>query len=243
MNALWIAAVLALSAGSSGQAGYVFECIGYHNTGAKCTKSWVPTIIAFGDSQSLGYSRLARENLFDHADYRHDDWGSDAGEPARPTRSYGRINDGTSVQLLQHMKDALQDRFYTAIVFNAGNHDSRVNRFGIPHVTLDVYRTEIEAASQLAKKHASVVIWVDTMPIPSGLPKNEGFVAGGERPYNSIADEIAHAHGLYILHMKDAQHIPDNIHYTHAGSADLAKQVADCVTAALSRQETETCRK
>jgi hypothetical protein len=104
-----------------------------------------------------------------------------------------------------------------------------------------VYRNEIEAAAQSAEQHASIVIWIDTMPSYVGINPAEGIPLGGEVPYNEVADEIAKAHGFYILHMHDAQHRLHDIHYTHAGSFALGKQVAECVKLALMDSESETC--
>jgi hypothetical protein len=139
------------------------------------------------------------------------------------------------------MQLVLSGRFYHVITFNAGIHDFRVNRFGIPHVTPDLYKDEIEAAARSAEQHAGIVIWIDTMPSYVGINPAEGIPLGGEVPYNEVADQIAKAHGFYILHMDDAEHRQRDIHYTRAGSFALGKQLAECVKLALIGSESANC--
>lgn len=218
------------------------------NSDADSVKYVLPTVIAYGDSQSIGYSGHARYDLRNKADYRHDDWDNDGYAPVDRPYFYAlqakhAVNDGTSAQLLARMKTTLNNKTYTVIVFNAGTHDLKRGIYhpNTPIVSLDSYRNNIEAAARLAEQHASVVIWVDTMPIPEGVLLDTP--ANAERPYNLIADEIAHKHRFYVLHMKDAQHRPNNIHYTADGDIALAQQVSDCVLTALSLQRTESCHK
>jgi|GEM_PF-3943524 len=236
LNKLGIAAVLATL--------YLIAC----NSDADSAKTMRPTVIAYGDSQSQGYSGHARYDLRNDVDYRHDDWDQDGFAPVDRPYFYAlqakhAVNDGTSAQLLARMKATLIGRTYTVILFNAGDHDLKrgIHHPTTPIVPLDAYRKNIEAAAQLAEQHASVVIWVDTLPIPDGvLPYTPGGLEGS---YNTVADEIAHKHGFYVLHLKDAEHKPNNIHYTTIGDIALAQQVADCVMTVLSQQETGACHK
>ena len=207
-----------------------------------------PTVISYGDSHSIGYSGHARYDLRNNVDYRHDDWDNDGYAPVDRPYFYAlqakhAVNDGTSVQLLARMKETLSDKTYTIIIFNAGNHDLKRGKYhpNTPIVPIAAYRNNIEAAAKLAEQHASIVIWVDTMPIPAGALLDTP--AGAEKSYNKVADAVVKKHGFYILHMKDAQHFPGDIHYTAAGDIALAQQVSDCVMTALSQQETESCHK
>lgn len=223
-------------------AGYLFECTGYNNTGKACTKAWVPAVLSFGDSQNIGYSVGARQYLYDTADFRHDDCQFvGRALPARPVGFCGHYNDGNAIQLAARMRTILPDHFYSVITFNSGIHDFRLNGLGTPHVPLDVYKKEIEAAAQLAGQHANIVIWIDTMPSYAGINPAERIPVGGEIPYNQAADAIAKAHGFYILHMHDAEHRPHDIHYTRDGSFALGKQVAECVKLALTNSGSATC--
>lgn len=230
MKILWIA-VLALAGchntSSPSPNGYAYVCV---RGPSGCTTVLMPTAVAFGDSHSEGYSGPARNFLYGTVDYVHD-WNRDTG------RLY---NDGNSIQLAERMQVALNAQFYSVILYNAGNHDLKI-KHGHAQVALDVYRNEIETAAQSAEQHAAIVIWVDTLPIPAGIIPD--VKAGAEKPYNEIADAIAKAHGFYILHLKDAEHIPGNIHYTKSGNEALGRQVADCVLLALSDSESSRCHR
>ena len=234
---------------SSTNAGYAYECLPAAETNPACQKAWVPTVLDGGESVSLGFSGPARVDLADSVDFRHDDWDAeDIAPDPRPyfyaaVVSHG-INDGNSLQLLQRMEVALNDRFYSVIVLNSVTHDITLDKHtGLPEVGLADYRANVEALAQLAEQHASSVIWLNTPPIPEGSLGPE-VPASEVQTYNAAADEVAHAHGFYVLDVPGTDHLPGaNVHYTGEGYDILGKEVADCVLTALEDSASAQCHR
>ena len=93
-------------------------------------------------------------------------------------------------------------------------------------------------ATRLKQTGASV-IWCETTPVPEGA---KGRVPGDAKRYNLAAakemDEVGDIQidALYDFANQYAQQRPVNVHYTSAGSAALAEQVAKSVRAALAER-------
>ena len=206
-----------------------------------------PTAIDFGDSVSLGYSGPARFDLNGKVDYRHNPW-MDENIAAYNSDYYfwnetkHGENDGWSYTLLVTMEQELSDQHYNVILFNAGLHDAQKNR----QTTLSAYRLNLEAIATLAAKHADYVIWVDTTPVPADVDAASGMLGTPEDaqiPYNAVAEDVARAHGFYILNLDSQNQLPHNVHYTFEGYKYLGKQVSACILLVLERTYSNRCHK
>ena len=140
------------------------------------------------------------------------------------------------------MATHLKKKSYTVIVFNAGLHDTQtdISRYGCGRTSLEVYRKNLEHAASAAKAHASIVIWVNTTPIPTGAHDQ---IPGSQTSYNEVADSLAKEHGFYILETTAEGQKSQNIHFTSHGYSTLGKLVSDCILAALNNQQNNICHK
>lgn len=216
------------------------------------TEGSLPTAIDFGDSVSLGTTAAARHDLCGVVDYRHDKWEKGdinvCGENYLPyfkgqVIAHANNNGYSATELSAMKKQLIPDAHYNVILFNSGLHDMQdsVRYPGQRNVPLDAYRANLEAISALVEKHADVVIWINTTPIPVGATNFPGFPAGEQDVYNPVAEAVAREHGFYILDIEARDQIPNNIHFESSGYEFLGSQVKDCVLAAMQQQETQTC--
>lgn len=237
MNKLWIAALLLTLAGRADGT------------------SMQPIGIDWGDSDSIGWVPIARENLYSTVDFRHDHWekGGFEPEPNHESDYISRVasasaNDGDSRQLLKTMEQELTaGTHYNVCVFNAGDHDVRMAHFhGAPHlinlIPIDHYRDNLKAIMDLIRQHCDVAIWVKTPPIASDVDATYGFFRASDvRKYNAVAEGIAKEHGFYILETTIDGIIPNDVHFTAAGYKLFGTRVSDCVLLALAGSESGTC--
>lgn len=250
MHKLWMVALVFMLAGcrDSSTQGYIYECSPATELDKNCQKLWLPTVLDGGESISQGFSSIARLDLATQADFRHDDWDNGNIFPQDNTYFTGAvadrsINDGNSLQLLERMEVALNGRYYSALVLNSVTHDITLTWSGAPEVSPAHYRDNLEALAQLAEQHASVVIWMNTPPIPEGS-LGPYVPASQVQVYNAIADEVAHEHGFYVLDVPGIDHLPGaNVHYTAEGYKILGREVADCVLVGLEGLFTDQCHR
>ncbi len=245
MKTSWIAAMLVF-AGMSG-------------SGTYAAAPSVPTADDFGDSVSLGYTGHARLKLQGIVDFRHDVWDDGDIPPVDKPYFYGQImedgdNDGTSFTLLARVTTHLTGKHFDVILFNSGIHDFQPFK-GHVRVGLDAYRKNLEAVAKVVEQHADTVIWVDTTDVPLGMDmtpaQSKARVAIGkyvvpahaQLPYNQAAQQIAKANGFYILNISSTGQIPQNVHFTAAGSRLQGEEVSACVLLALKHQQSDICHK
>jgi hypothetical protein len=82
------------------------------------------------------------------------------------------------------------------------------------------------------------ILWASTTVVPEGEPAR---FAGDETRYNVVADRVMRQHDVrtHDLHALTASFAPDmflaprDVHYSSAGSARIAEQVAAAIKAAL----------
>lgn len=194
----------------------------------------LPKVLIIGDSISIGYTPGLAERLRGIANVR------------RPDTNCGDTRAG-----LAHLDKWLGDTPWDVIHFNWGLHDlcyrhpeakvygnrDKVN--GTLSVSPEQYALNLEALVRRLKEAGATLIWASTTVVPEG---EAGRFVGDEIEYNTIAAEIMKRHGIAIndLHALSSGFPaslfvrPGDVHFTKAGSAKLAEQVADAVRSALN---------
>ncbi|MGB8169131.1 MAG: SGNH/GDSL hydrolase family protein [Chthoniobacteraceae bacterium] len=194
----------------------------------------LPRVMIIGDSISVGYTDEVRKLL--------------AGK-ANVHRVAG--NAGPSSSGIQKMAEwiAPTNGTWNVIHFNFGLHDLKLGTGGKdnhPYATSDGHQVSLEDyernLNQIVAKFkttGATLIWCSTTPVPAGKvdpPRQPDDVI----KYNEVARKVMIQNGvaiddLYALalpKLADIQ-LPHNVHYTREGYAELARQVAARIKAAL----------
>ncbi len=186
----------------------------------------LPNVLLIGDSISIAYTLPVRERLLQEANV----W--------RPA-----TNCGPTIRGVENLDGWLGDRHWDVIHFNFGLHDLRwmpvKNPAGndgkveeAPQVSLEDYEANLRTIVTRLKKTGAIVIWCETTPVPAESSKR---IEGDEENYNAVAAKVMREVGdirtdaLHAFAKSNAQQLSANVHYTPAGS----EQLADCVTASI----------
>ena len=191
----------------------------------------LPHVLLIGDSISIGYMVPARDQLKGVANV----W--------RPP-----TNCGPSTKGLESLESWLGDRKWDVIHFNFGLHDLKYmgpngqnladpnDKTSHQQVPIDQYSANLRKIAIRLKETGATVIWRETTPTPEGA---KGRVPGDSKKYNEAAAKVMEEVGeiqtdaMFEFALKEAEQLKANVHYTKAGSAKLAEQVARSVKAAL----------
>jgi acyl-CoA thioesterase-1 len=194
----------------------------------------LPRVMIIGDSISVGYTDEVRQLL--------------AGK-ANVHRVAGNAGPSSSGVLKMEEWLAPANGTWDVIHFNFGLHDLKLGTGGKdsrPYATSDGHQVSLEDyernLSQLVarfKTSGAVLIWCSTTPVPPGKldpPRQPDDVV----KYNEAARRVMIKNGvaiddLYAValpRLADIQ-LPNNVHFTKEGSAELAKQVAASIEASL----------
>ncbi len=194
----------------------------------------LPNVLLLGDSISIGYMLDVRQQLAGEANV----W--------RPATNCGPTTRG-----LEQLDHWIADTKWDVIHFNFGLHDLKYMGPGGANlvdpegqdshqqVPIDQYAANLKQIAQRLKQTGATVIWCETTPVPVG---SRGRVPGDAKKYNQAAAEVMSSLGgirinpLYDHALENAQQKTADVHYTPAGSAKLAEQVADTIRAALAGQ-------
>lgn len=194
----------------------------------------LPHVLLIGDSISIGYMMPTREQLKGVANV----W--------RPTTNCGPTTKG-----LESVDKWLGDRKWDVIHFNFGLHDLKYmgpnnENLADPkaetshqQVPLDKYVANLKQIAKRLKQTGATVIFCETTPVPEGC---KGRVVGDSKVYNEAARKAMEEIGgieidpLFQFALDHAEQKPANVHYSAAGSAKLAEQVASSVKAALQKK-------
>lgn len=182
----------------------------------------LPRVLLIGDSISIGYTVPTQKLLKGKANVHR-----------IPT------NDGPTIRGVADLSSWLGKKQWDVIHFNWGLHDLKFMPNGQRQVPIDQYQKNLGELVKRLKATGAKLIWASTTPVPEGgvKPKrlNSDVVA-----YNAVAKKIMDANGvaiddLYALALPRLKEIqqPVNVHFTEKGSAELAKQVAASILAAL----------
>lgn len=190
----------------------------------------LPNVLLIGDSISIGYTLAVRASLHGRANV------------FRPA-----TNCGATIRGVEQLDDWLGDRAWTVIHFNFGLHDLKYvdadgqmanpPESGTQFVPIETYEANLDQIVTRLQATGARLIWCSTTPVPAG---SNGRLQGDGARYNVAAARVASAHGLavndlyaFALARLDAIQQPANVHFTDAGSAELATQVVASIEAAL----------
>jgi len=183
----------------------------------------LPRVLLIGDSISMGYTLPVRELLKGKANVHR-----------IPT------NGGPTLRGLESLKRWLGDGKWDVIHFNWGLHDLRLDDAGKYQVPLDEYAKNLKELVKQLKATGAKLVWCSTTPVPEKCTpprKNADVIA-----YNAAAKKIMDENGialddLYAFALpkiKELQ-LPDNVHFSPEGSAELAKAVVASIELALAK--------
>jgi len=192
----------------------------------------LPHVLLLGDSISIGYMLDTRRELTGVANT----W--------RPAANCGPTTRG-----LESLDQWLDQRTWDVIHFNFGLHDLKFmgpegqnlvdpdSRGAHRQVPIEKYQANLRQIAERLKATGAQVIWCETTPVPEGA---HGRIAGDAKRYNEAAAKVIAEVGgittnpLYEYALMHAEQRPANVHYTPAGSAKLAEQVAKTIRHALN---------
>jgi len=193
----------------------------------------LPRVMLIGDSISIGYTVPVRELLEKKANVH------------RPLTNCGPTTKGVA-----EIDAWLGDGKWDVIHFNWGLHDLKYmgpkgqnladpkaegSRQQVPPAE---YEENLRKLVARLKKTEAKLIWRNTTPVPTGA---RGRVVGDSAKYNEIAKKIMVENGITIddqytfalAHQKEFQR-PRDVHFTPAGSRELAKQAVAAIEKALA---------
>jgi len=190
----------------------------------------LPRVLLIGDSISMDYTVPVRRLLDGRANVHR-----------------VPMNGSTTVVGLENLSAWLGDKKWDVIHFNWGLHDLTVllgqgglKNDGSHLVPLDQYQKNLEELGRRLKLTGATLVWATTTPVPSAdvailYRKSSDAIA-----YNAVARKIMEENGIAIddlysfaLPRLGTIQKPANVHFTDAGSEELAKQVAASILAAL----------
>jgi acyl-CoA thioesterase-1 len=192
----------------------------------------LPRVLLIGDSISIGYTAAVQKLLKGKANVHR-----------APT------NCGPTTRGLQQLDQWLGDKSWDVIHFNWGLHDLKYMgpdgknladpkaATSKPQVPMDDYEKNLRTLVAKLKKTSAKLIWCATTPVPEGA---KGRVVGDSVKYNKLAAAVMKENDVAIddlysfakPRLKEIQK-PKDVHFTPAGSAELAGEVVKHIQAAL----------
>lgn len=192
----------------------------------------LPRVLLIGDSISIGYTPAVQKLMKGKANVHR-----------APT------NCGPTTRGLQQLDQWLGDKSWDVIHFNWGLHDLKYmgpNGKNLadpkaatskPQVPTDDYEKNLRTLVARLKKTGAKLIWCATTPVPEGA---KGRVVGDSVKYNQIAAGVMKENDIAIddlysfakPRLKEIQR-PRDVHFSPAGSAELAGQVVKHIQAAI----------
>jgi len=185
----------------------------------------LPRVLLLGDSISIGYTLPVRERLAGRANVH------------RPPENCGDTTRG-----IASIEKWLGAGRWDVIHFNFGLHDLKYldakNELAPPHLgkqvaSTDTYEQNLRTLVTRLKRTGAKLVFATTTPVPAG---SQGRVESDAPRYNTVALRVMKDMGvavddLYAFVMPRQSQIqrPKNVHFTDAGSA----QLADAVVASL----------
>lgn len=192
----------------------------------------LPRVLLIGDSISIGYTVPVRAQLQGIANVHR-----------IPT------NGGPTTRGLESLDSWLGAEKWDVIHFNWGLHDLKFiddkNALvppdqGHQQVPITEYEENLEQLVVKLKATGATLIWCSTTPVPEGAA---GRIPGAEGDYNAAALRVMQRHTVVVNDLcafaaKHAEPIqqPANVHFTPAGSTELATQVSRAIREHLSQR-------
>jgi lysophospholipase L1-like esterase len=181
----------------------------------------LPRVLLIGDSISIGYTPATRKLLAGVANVH------------RVPENGGPTSNGVA-----KIDKWLGKGKWDVIHFNWGLHDVKLDT-GMHQVPIAQYEKNLRSLVKTMKGTGAKLIWASTTPVPQGKlsPKRDDkdVVA-----YNAVAKKIMQEENVAIndlytfalARLKEIQR-PVNVHFTDAGSAVLAEEVAKAIRQAF----------
>lgn len=185
----------------------------------------LPRVLLLGDSISIGYTVPVREKLAGRANVH------------RPPENCGDTARGVT-----SLEKWLGTGQWDVIHFNFGLHDLKYldakNALAPPHLgkqvaSPEVYEKNLRIIVTRLKRAGAKLIFATTTPVPAGA---DGRVEADVPRYNAVALRVMKEMGVaiddlyaFVLPRQGEIQRPKNVHFTDAGSA----QLADAVVASL----------
>lgn len=189
----------------------------------------LPNVLIIGDSISIGYTPGVREALAGKANvYRI------------------KENGGDSARGLKQLDAWLNGMKWAAIHFNFGLHDLKYldpqGKYDVKNgkqvASVEQYEKNLRELVKRLQATGAKLIFATTTPVPEA---SAGRVAGDEAKYNEAAKKVMQESGVAVddlcalVQPKLAEYqLPNNVHFTPAGYAALANQVAGEIAKALN---------
>lgn len=182
-----------------------------------------PRVLLLGDSISIGYADVVRNELRGRAEvYRIPD------------------NAGSSTNALENVGRWLGSGDWDVIYFNCGLHDLKIMPDGSRQVSRETYEANLRQLVRRLKATGATLIWASTTPVPFGKGRVGQRNAADVPVYNAIASRVMteervlvdDLYGFAQPRLSDIQR-PENVHFTEAGSLVLGKRVAETIVAYL----------
>lgn len=193
----------------------------------------LPRVLLIGDSISIGYTVPVRELLKGKANVH------------RPLTNCGPTTKGVA-----ELDQWLGDKQWDVIHFNFGLHDLKYmgpegqnlvdpqSQGAHQQVPPAEYEAHLKSIVQRLKQTGAKLIWRNTTPVPKGAA---GRVPGDAAKYNAIAERIMQEHAIpiddqfaFAMSRLDKIQRPANVHFTPAGSQQLAEQAVAAINKALA---------
>lgn len=190
----------------------------------------LPRVLLIGDSIAIAYTQQVRAELKGAANVHHPD-----------------ENCGPSAYGVERLDAWLGGGKWAVVYFNFGLHDLKWLDAGENYVTPnkgkqvatpEQYGKNLRAVVQRLQRTGAKLIFATTTPVPAG---STGRVEGSERAYNDVARRVMEEthvaiddlHAIALPRLAEIQ-LPQNVHFTPAGSGALARHVAATIRAALT---------
>jgi acyl-CoA thioesterase-1 len=176
----------------------------------------LPRVLLIGDSISVYYTVPTRKLLQGQANVHRIPEGGD--------------NTGFG---LKHLDEWLGAGKWDVIHFNWGIHDLTIKPNGEHEVPLAEYDKNLRELVRRLKLTGAKLVWATTTPIPEHV---NGRKNGDAVAYNAAARAIMEGNHIFIddlynfalPRLKELQ-VPNDVHFTYAGSDVLAEQVANSI--------------
>jgi acyl-CoA thioesterase-1 len=182
----------------------------------------LPRVLLIGDSISMGYTLPTRKLLEGKANVHR-----------IPT------NGGPTSRGVESMTKWLGDGTWDVIHFNWGLHDLKRMDDGKHQIAIEDYEKNLRTLVAQLKETGATLIWASTTPVPDADMKpprsNDDVIKYNEVAAKVMADNEIQIDDLYAFCLPQLTELqrPANVHFTPQGSAELAKQVAKVIEAAL----------
>lgn len=195
----------------------------------------LPRVLLLGDSISIGYTLPTRALLAGKANVH------------RPAENCA--DSGNGVRKIASWLDAGK---WDVIHFNFGLHDVKYlddkgalvsPEKGKQVASVVEYEQNLRALVMVLEKTEATLIFATTTPVPAG---SAGRVERSEIPYNAAAIRVMKENKIavndlhaFVAARQDKIQLPKNVHFSEAGSDELAAAVVASIAPFLSKKTKE----